>query len=46
VLLRNGHKRPVPEREVAAVIARYLDDHHLTVDGKQYGPLDEHGGTT
>ena len=31
VLLRNGQKRAVPEAEVVAVIASYLDDHDLTV---------------
>lgn len=38
VLLRNGQKRAVPEREVVAVIAGYLDDHDLVVtkpDGKR-----------
>ena len=45
VLLRNGQKRAVPEPEVVAVIAGYLDDHHLSVtkpDGTvvRYGVLD------
>lgn len=45
VLLRNGQKRAVPEAEVVAVIAAYLDDHHLSVtksDGTvvRYGVLD------
>ena len=31
MLLRNGQKRAVPEAEVVAVIASYLDDHDLTV---------------
>jgi hypothetical protein len=31
VLFRNGQKRPVPEAEVVAVIAGYLDDHDLMV---------------
>lgn len=46
VLLRNGQKRAVPEAEVVAVIAGYLDDHHLTVtkpDGTRvrYGVRDD-----
>lgn len=39
VLLRNGQKRPVPEGELAAVIAAYLTDHDLTVAGVAYGAL-------
>jgi hypothetical protein len=39
VLLANGQKRPVPEGELAAVIAGYLNDHDLTVGGVRYGVL-------
>lgn len=41
VLLRNGHKRAVPESELVTAIVGYLNDHHLTVDGVRYGVLPE-----
>jgi len=41
VLLKNGQKRPVPEAELVAVIAAYLDNHDLSVSNRRYGVLNE-----
>lgn len=48
VLLRNGQKREVPEAEVVAVIASFLDERHLTItrdDGtkRRYIVVDDDG---